>query len=74
MAYWEYIRVAGYDLGKIAKELNRIEKGEVSLDFPKAKSFQPNQPRITLVANIMTNMKNDKSALPFLQNLPQTSD
>ncbi len=45
MAYWEYIRVTGYDLGKIAQELNRIEKGEVTLDFPKAKSFQPNQPR-----------------------------
>jgi hypothetical protein len=66
MTYWEYIRKAGYELGKIDKELHRIEKGEVSLDFPKAKNFQPGQPRTTLLNNIMADMKTDPSTFSFL--------
>jgi hypothetical protein len=57
-------------LAKIDKELHRIEKGEVSLDFPKAKNFQPDQPRTTLLNNIMTDMKTDPSTFSFLSDIP----
>ena len=40
-------------------------------NFPKAKYFEPNQPRTTLMNNIMSDMKGDASTFPFLQNLQQ---
>ena len=71
MAYWEYIRKSGYELNKIEKQLQRIEKGNITLSFPNAKKYEPNEPRISLVNSIISEMKSDGTTLLFLTDLPQ---
>jgi hypothetical protein len=73
MAYWEYVKLAGYTNHAInnsvscyVTQLKRIEMGIADLPFSNAANYQTSQPRDTLLKNIEGQMRKDPNILPFL--------